>query len=160
MASTSSISGTRTHTVRVTDFQKRVYALLCQIPRGRVTTYGAIGRALNSSPRAVGNALRNNPFAPDVPCHRCVGSTGFLTGFDGESISRKNFRKTASGDVTGKSYQSKPKGSKSSPIQPDGTKLKLKVQLLSDEGVKVDGRGIVMDRNRVIWDGPWELGEK
>jgi len=61
---------------QVTDFQERVYTLLKQIPRGKVTTYAAISKALNSSPRAVGGALRNNPFAPEVPCHRCIASDG------------------------------------------------------------------------------------
>ena len=60
----------------VTPFQERVYALLQQIPEGKVTTYAAMAKALNSSPRAVGGALRNNPFAPEVPCHRCVASDG------------------------------------------------------------------------------------
>jgi len=61
---------------QVTDFQERVYTLLKQIPRGKVTTYAAMSKALNSSPRAVGGALRNNPFAPEVPCHRCIASDG------------------------------------------------------------------------------------
>lgn len=61
---------------KVTEYQERVYALLQQIPEGRITTYAAMSKALNSSPRAVGGALRNNPFAPDIPCHRCVASTG------------------------------------------------------------------------------------
>jgi methylated-DNA-[protein]-cysteine S-methyltransferase len=60
----------------VTAFQERVYTLLKQIPSGRVTTYAAMARALGSSPRAVGGALRVNPFAPEVPCHRCIASTG------------------------------------------------------------------------------------
>lgn len=60
----------------VTAFQERVYALLKQIPAGRVTTYAAMARVLGSSPRAVGGALRVNPFAPEVPCHRCIASTG------------------------------------------------------------------------------------
>ena len=38
---------------------------------------------LNSSPRAVGNALRNNPFAPRVPCHRIVAADGGIGGFAG-----------------------------------------------------------------------------
>ena len=62
--------------VKVTEYQTRVYALLQQIPEGKVTTYAAMSKALNSSPRAVGGALRNNPFAPEVPCHRCIASTG------------------------------------------------------------------------------------
>lgn len=61
---------------KVTEYQERVYALLQQIPEGRITTYAAMSKALNSSPRAIGGALRNNPFAPDIPCHRCIASTG------------------------------------------------------------------------------------
>lgn len=60
----------------VTAFQERVYTLLQQIPEGRVATYAAMAKALGSSPRAVGGALRSNPFAPEVPCHRVLASTG------------------------------------------------------------------------------------
>ncbi|PTB41876.1 hypothetical protein M441DRAFT_57955 [Trichoderma asperellum CBS 433.97] len=141
----------------VTEFQEKVYALLLQIPKGRVTTYGAIARALNTSPRAVGNALRNNPFAPEVPCHRCVGSTGFITGFDGESIDKKSFKRSKDGLVQGASHHSKPRGPKISPAQPAGTKLSLKIQILNDEGVLVDNKGMVMNRQKVLWDGPWDV---
>ncbi|KAI5783618.1 DNA binding methylated-DNA--cysteine S-methyltransferase, partial [Geopyxis carbonaria] len=68
----------------VTEYQKRVHALLLLIPPGRVTTYGALSRALGSSPRAVGGALRANPYAPRVPCHRVVAADGALGGFKGE----------------------------------------------------------------------------
>jgi methylated-DNA-[protein]-cysteine S-methyltransferase len=61
---------------KVTAYQERVYTALQQIPEGRVTTYAAISKALNSSSRAVGGALRVNPFCPEVPCHRCIASTG------------------------------------------------------------------------------------
>lgn len=61
---------------KVTEYQERVYSLLQQIPEGRISTYGALAKALSSSPRAVGGALRNNPFAPEIPCHRCIASTG------------------------------------------------------------------------------------
>jgi O-6-methylguanine DNA methyltransferase len=61
---------------KVTEYQERVYAALLQIPEGRITTYAAMSKALESSPRAVGGALRVNPFAPEVPCHRCIASTG------------------------------------------------------------------------------------
>ncbi len=47
-----------------TPFEKRVLSLLCQIPRGRVSTYGLLSAHLGSSPRAIGGALRRNPFAP------------------------------------------------------------------------------------------------
>ncbi len=67
-----------------TPFEKRVWSMLCQIPRGRFTTYGLMSAHLASSPRAVGNALRRNPFAPEVPCHRCVATGGKLGGFKGQ----------------------------------------------------------------------------
>ncbi|KFY42793.1 hypothetical protein V494_02240 [Pseudogymnoascus sp. VKM F-4513 (FW-928)] len=51
---------------KVTPYQERVYALLVQIPSGRITSYKSLSDALNSSPRAIGGALRNNPFAPEV----------------------------------------------------------------------------------------------
>lgn len=141
----------------VTEFQKRVYALLLQIPKGRVTAYGSIARALDTSPRAVGNALRNNPFAPEVPCHRCVGSSGYITGFDGESIDKKSFKKSKDGSVQGSSHQSKPRGPKISPEQPAGTKMSLKIKILNDEGIRVDEKGMVQNRGKVLWDGPWEV---
>lgn len=68
---------------KVTAYQERVYTALQQIPEGRVTTYGAMSKALDSSPRAVGNALRVNPFAPEIPCHRCIASTGVRLNFEG-----------------------------------------------------------------------------
>lgn len=66
-----------------TAFEKRVWTALCQIPRGEVTTYGLLSNYLGSSPRAVGNALRRNPFAPEVPCHRVIATSGKLGGFKG-----------------------------------------------------------------------------
>lgn len=64
------------------NFNQKVWALTARIPKGKVTTYAAIARALNSKAyRAVGQALHNNPYAPQVPCHRVVGSDGKLTGF-------------------------------------------------------------------------------
>jgi methylated-DNA-[protein]-cysteine S-methyltransferase len=54
------------------------------VPKGQVTTYADIARALGTNAyRAVGNALNRNPYAPHVPCHRVVGSDGSLTGFAG-----------------------------------------------------------------------------
>lgn len=69
---------------KLTPFRQRVLSALCQVPSGRFTTYAAMSDHLRSCPRAVGNALRNNPFAPRVPCHRVVASGGGIGGFGGE----------------------------------------------------------------------------
>ena len=63
-------------------FNDNVYNLCKKIPKGKVSTYGEIARALNTKAyRAVGNALNKNPYAPQVPCHRVINSQGFLHGF-------------------------------------------------------------------------------
>src|SRR3954468_3165376 len=63
-------------------FNQKVWALTARVPKGRVTTYGELARALGTKAyRAVGNAMNKNPYAPGVPCHRVVGSDGSLTGF-------------------------------------------------------------------------------
>ena len=52
-----------------------------EIPRGSVTTYGEIARALDAPARAVGGAVGHNPISIIIPCHRVVGSDGALTGY-------------------------------------------------------------------------------
>jgi len=67
-----------------TDFERRVYAALCEVPAGRVTSYGALARRMGTgSARAVGQALRRNPFAPEVPCHRVIAADGMIGGYAG-----------------------------------------------------------------------------
>ena len=69
-----------------TVFAGRVYEIVRGIPAGCVATYGAVAAAIGSgSARAVGQALRKNPFAPEVPCHRVVRSDGATGGFFGET---------------------------------------------------------------------------
>jgi len=61
---------------------QKVYDLLSQIPRGRVTTYGEIARKLESKAfRAVGRLVGKNPDAPKVPCHRVVRADGGISGY-------------------------------------------------------------------------------
>lgn len=67
----------------LTAYRKRLYAILLTVPIGRFTTYQAMSDYLNSSARAVGNGMRNNPFAPDVPCHRVLASDRSIGGFGG-----------------------------------------------------------------------------
>ncbi len=63
-----------------------VYTLLSQVPKGRVTTYKALANAVNSKAyRAIGQILRTNPNAPQVPCHRVVRSDGSIGGYKGQT---------------------------------------------------------------------------
>lgn len=66
-----------------TDFQIAVWRALAEIPYGRTRTYGEIARALGKpgAARAVGAAAGRNPVCLVIPCHRCVGAGGALTGF-------------------------------------------------------------------------------
>ena len=74
----------------MTAFQDKVYKLTSSIPRGRVSTYKEIARAMHSKAyRAVGSALRVNPHAPRVPCHRVVNSDGSVGSYAGKPHSRK-----------------------------------------------------------------------
>jgi methylated-DNA-[protein]-cysteine S-methyltransferase len=69
-----------------TAFERRVYAALLEVPRGRVTTYKALAQRVGcGSCRAVAQALRRNPDAPRVPCHRVIASDGTLGGYQGAS---------------------------------------------------------------------------
>ena len=103
-----------------TAFEKRVWTALCQVPRGRFTTYGALSAHVGSSPRAVGNALRRNPFAPRVPCHRVVAADRTLGGFKGVRPGPG-----PAGEL-------------------EGITLREKRVLLAREGVGFDGRGRVV----------------
>lgn len=72
------------------NFFSKVYTVVCQIPEGRVSSYGAIARYLGSSrsARMVGWAL-NKTNTLEVPAHRVVNKQGLLTGkyhFDGITL--------------------------------------------------------------------------
>ncbi|KAG4440565.1 hypothetical protein IFR05_003932 [Cadophora sp. M221] len=103
----------------VTQYQERVYTLLRQIPSGKVSSYAALSKALDSSPRAVGGALRRNPFAPEVPCHRIICADGSIGGFKGEPQDA-----------------------------PSGVNQTEKLRLLESEGVLFDERGQLLDTTR------------
>jgi methylated-DNA-[protein]-cysteine S-methyltransferase len=63
-------------------FYEKCYAILRKVPKGKVTTYREIAKALNSKAyQAVGSAMHNNPYSPQVPCHRVVNANGNLGGF-------------------------------------------------------------------------------
>jgi methylated-DNA-[protein]-cysteine S-methyltransferase len=75
-----------------TPFQEKVYAITRKIPKGQTMTYKEISKILHSSPRAVGQALKNNPYAPIVPCHRVIHTDGRIGGYDGIRDSKKKIR--------------------------------------------------------------------
>jgi methylated-DNA-[protein]-cysteine S-methyltransferase len=80
----------------MTQFAEKVYSLLRQVPKGRVTTYKELANALNTKAyRAVGQAMRNNPYAPKVPCHRVVASNGTIGGFKGKKSGNEIKEKNA-----------------------------------------------------------------
>lgn len=107
---------------KVTPFQQRVYYLISTIPRGKVSTYGAVAKQLvpPSGPRAVGNALRCNPFAPVVPCQRVIASDRKMGGFKGSNA-------------------------------PSGFCVQEKIAILKREGVVFEEDGKVDESSLHIW---------
>lgn len=109
----------------LTPYRRTILLLLTQVPRGRYTTYKALSEAAarlspsctTSNPRAVGSAMRNNPFAPAAPCHRVLAADGRIGGFKGE-------------------WGAEDGG--------EGAFVREKRRLLREEGVRFDGRGRVV----------------
>lgn len=78
----------------ITEFQRKVYLELLKVPRGETISYGELAKRIGCrSAQAVGQALKKNPFAPDVPCHRVIAKDGSIGGFhghrEGEMIEKK-----------------------------------------------------------------------
>jgi O-6-methylguanine DNA methyltransferase len=71
--------------LRGTEFERRVWECLLQVPAGTTFTYGGIAERLGTpqGARAVGHAVGSNPVSIIVPCHRIVGAAGQLTGYGG-----------------------------------------------------------------------------
>lgn len=73
---------------------KKIYDVVCQIPRGRVATYGTVARMAGNPrwARVVGYALHNNPAPGIIPCHRVVNREGKVAesfAFGGGSVQRE-----------------------------------------------------------------------
>lgn len=71
-------------------FARKVWKLLCEIPYGKVTTYGDLAKKMakiekkeKMSAQAIGGAVGHNPISIIIPCHRVVGTNGSLTGYAG-----------------------------------------------------------------------------
>lgn len=74
----------------VTDFEQRVYHMVSCVPSGQVTTYALLAAALDcGSAQAVGQALKRNPFAPEVPCHRVIRTDLTIGGYAGQTGGEK-----------------------------------------------------------------------
>jgi methylated-DNA-[protein]-cysteine S-methyltransferase len=63
-----------------TEFQRRLWQALCEIPRGKTLTYGEMARKLDGEARAVGQACGDNRLPIVIPCHRVVAADG-IGGF-------------------------------------------------------------------------------
>jgi methylated-DNA-[protein]-cysteine S-methyltransferase len=75
------------------NFSEKVLALTKKIPKGKVTTYSEIAKALNTKAyRAVGSALRNNKTPILIPCHRVINSDGNIGSYKGIKDSNEKVR--------------------------------------------------------------------
>ena len=64
------------------EFEKKVWSYLREIPFGQTVTYGQIAQDLHvASPQAIGGAVGRNPWSILVPCHRVLGAGNRLTGY-------------------------------------------------------------------------------
>lgn len=74
----------------------KVYEVVGRIPKGKVTTYGAISKIIGADPRVVGYALHVNRDPKNVPCHRVINSKGRISSgyaFGGPGIQKKMLEK-------------------------------------------------------------------
>jgi methylated-DNA-[protein]-cysteine S-methyltransferase len=87
----------------MSNFKEKIYSKLKKVPKGKVTTYGQLAKAVNSKAyRAVGTAMNKNPYAPLVPCHRVVCSDGTIGGFATGVANKIRILKTESVEVKNK----------------------------------------------------------
>jgi methylated-DNA-[protein]-cysteine S-methyltransferase len=99
------MSPTNQPTKAPTVFQHRVFEALTHVPRGKTTTYAAIADAISCrSAQAIGQALRRNPDAPRIPCHRVVCNDGSIGGFFGENNPAATTKKRALLEAEGVSF--------------------------------------------------------
>ena len=90
------------------DFRQEIWKMLCEIPYGEVTTYGALAKKMaeklgrsRMSAQAVGGAVSHNPISIIIPCHRIVGTNGSLTGYAGGIDKKIRLLELEGVDMTG-----------------------------------------------------------
>ena len=74
------------------NLEQRIYKKLLEVPKGQITTYGELAKAvgLKNGQRTVGQIMNKNPYPVIIPCHRVVMSTGKIGGYAyGENIKTK-----------------------------------------------------------------------
>ncbi len=77
--------------IKGTEFQKRVWKELLEVPYGTTATYGEIATRIGNpnASRAVGNANNKNPVPIIIPCHRIIGAGNKLVGYAGGLTMKK-----------------------------------------------------------------------
>ena len=71
------------------NLDKKIYKKLLEVPKGKITTYGELAKAvgLKNGQRAVGKIMNKNPYPVIIPCHRVIKSDGKVGGYAyGEDI--------------------------------------------------------------------------
>ena len=74
------------------NLDEKIYKKLLQVPKGQITTYGELAKAvgLKNGQRTVGKMMNKNPYPVIIPCHRVVMSTGKIGGYAyGENVKTK-----------------------------------------------------------------------
>jgi len=133
---------------RVPPHHWAVYDLIRAIPAGKVSTYKDVCVALGEgSPRSVGGALRNNPFAPRIPCHRVIASSFFVGGFKGEwaATVAPPARDDAAKRVGKENWHEPFRGGGMGPLQNE------KLRMLLREGVGFGRDGKVLVSQDAMW---------
>ena len=65
------------------NIEKKIYKKLLEVPRGKITTYGELAKAvgMKNGQRVVGQVMNKNPYPALIPCHRVVLSSGKVGGY-------------------------------------------------------------------------------
>ena len=74
------------------NLEQKVFKKLLEVPKGQITTYGELSKAvgLKNGQRVIGKIMNQNPYPVIIPCHRVVMSTGKIGGYAyGEHIKEK-----------------------------------------------------------------------
>ena len=74
-----------------TALQIKVWKYLIKIPKGKTKTYLEVAKAIGKpkAVRAVANAVGKNPYPIKIPCHRVIGSNGYIGGYSGKGGIKK-----------------------------------------------------------------------